>query len=78
MSNKIICGSFDEHKNYFSSIIYEKKTCLQVKIIKCDENETSQQLEEKLNILLLEFSGKYEIVDIKYAEKSCMIIYKRL
>jgi hypothetical protein len=78
MSNKIICGSFDEHKSYFNTNMYDKKTCLQVKIVKCDENETSQQLEERLNNLLIDFNGRYEIVDIKYAERSCMIIYRRL
>jgi hypothetical protein len=77
MSNKITCGSFDEHKSYFMSQHFEKKQVLQIKIIKLNENEGSEQLEEKINLFLLEFNNKYEIIDIKYSEKSCMIIYKK-
>jgi hypothetical protein len=77
MSSEIICGSFDDHKNYFISNTYEKKNLLRVKIVKvsdCDGNET---FEDKINHVLLDFNGKYEIVDIKYADTSCMIIYKK-
>jgi hypothetical protein len=78
MSGEIICGSFDDHKTYFIPHEYSKKSLLKVKIIKNDENETSDVLEEKINKILLEFNGKYDIVDIKYAETSCMIIYKKI
>jgi hypothetical protein len=78
MSNKITCGSFDEHKGYYMSQVYDKKTYLQVKIIKNANNESSDELEDKINALLLEFNGKFDIVDIKYAETSCMIIYKKI
>jgi len=78
MSNEIICGSFEDHKSYFISSSYEKKNLLRVKIIKLNENETVENLEEKINIVLVEFNGKYDIVDIKYAESSCMIIYKKV
>jgi hypothetical protein len=76
MSNKITCGSFDEHKGYYISQNYDKKNYIQVKIIKNGINETSDQLEEKINSILLDFSNKYDIIDIKYVESSCMIIYK--
>jgi hypothetical protein len=36
-----------------------------------------RNIEEKINNVLVEFNGKYEIVDIKYADISCMIIYKK-
>ena len=78
MSGEIICGSFDDHKSYFISHDYSKKSLLKVKIIKNDVNETTEILEEKINKILLEFNGKYDIVDIKYAETSCMIIYKKI
>jgi len=76
MSNKITCGSFDEYKGYYISQNYDKKNYIQVKIIKNGINETSDQLEEKINSILLDFSNKYDIIDIKYVESSCMIIYK--
>jgi hypothetical protein len=78
MSSEIICGSFEDHKSYFISNAYEKKNLLRVKIIKLNEHENVENLEEKINIVLVEFSGKYDIVDIKYAESSCMIIYKKI
>jgi len=77
MSSEIICGSFEDHKSYFISQSYEKKNLLKVKIIKLNENEIIESMEEKINTVLLEFNGKYEIVDIKYAETSCMIIYRK-
>jgi hypothetical protein len=79
MSSEIICGSFDDHKHYFISNTYEKKSLLRVKIIKNPEtNNSNDTFEEKINQVLLEFNGKYEIVDIKYADLSCMIIYKKI
>ena len=78
MSGEIICGSFDDHKSYFIPHDYSKKQLLKVKIIKNMENETTENLEQKINKILLDFNGKYEIVDIKYAETSCMIIYKKI
>jgi hypothetical protein len=78
MSNKIICGSFDEHKSYYINQHYDKKHILQVKIIKVDENDESEKLEEKINLFLIEYYSKYDIIDIKYSEKSCMIIYKKV
>ena len=71
--SEIICGSFDEHKSYFISNVYSKKNVIQVKIIKNNDN-----LEQEINKILLDFNGKYEIIDIKYAETSCMLIYKKL
>ena len=53
MSNKIICGSFDEHKGYYINQHYDKKLVLQVKIIKIDDNDESEKLEEKINLFLI-------------------------
>jgi len=78
MSSEIICGSFEDHKNFFISHSYEKKNLLKVKIITKLINETIENLEEKINMVLIEFNGKFEVVDIKYAESSCMIIYKKV
>ncbi len=74
--NEIICGSFEDHKNYFSSHVYDKKNLLKVKIIKNDDKNLDT-FEEKINSSLSELSTKYEIVDIKYSESSCLVIYKR-
>ena len=78
MSQEIICGSYDDHKSYFISNSYEKKNLLRVKIIKNEDIENHENFEEKINNILIEFNGKYDIVDIKYADTSCMIIYKRI
>ena len=78
MSSEIVCGSFDDHKNYFISHGYEKKNLLKVKIIKYDINNNIELIEDKINNVLLDFNGKYEIIDIKYTDTSCMIIYKKL
>lgn len=78
MSSEIVCGSFEDHKNYFISHTYEKKNLLKVKIIRFDANNNIELIEEKINNTLSEFNGKYDIVDIKYADSSCMIIYKKL
>jgi len=77
MSSEIVCGSFDDHKNYFISNNYEKKSLLRVKIIKMSECNNDESFEDKINNVLLEFNGKNEIIDIKYNETSCMIIYKK-
>lgn len=78
INSEIICGSFDEHKNYFISKGYEKKNFIKVKILKSIENETIESFEDKINNTLYDLNGKYEILDIKYVETSCMIIYKKV
>ena len=77
-NTEILCGSFDDHKNYFVSKNYEKKNIIKVKILKTSKEETSEVFEEKINNTLLDLNGKYEIIDIKYVETSCMIIYKKV
>ena len=77
-STEIVCGSFDDHKNYFVSKNYEKKNIIKVKILKTSKEETSEVFEEKINNTLFDLNGKYEIIDIKYVETSCMIIYKKV
>ena len=78
INTEIVCGSFDDHKNYFVSKNYEKKNIIKVKILKTSKEETSEVFEEKINNTLFDLNGKYEIIDIKYVETSCMIIYKKL
>ena len=77
INTEIVCGSFDDHKNYFVSKNYEKKNIIKVKILKTSKEETSEVFEEKINNTLFDLNGKYEIIDIKYVETSCMIIYKK-
>lgn len=76
-NTEIVCGSFDDHKTYFVSKNYEKKNIIKVKILKISKEETSEVFEEKINNTLFDLNGKYEIIDIKYVETSCMIIYKK-
>lgn len=78
INTEIVCGSFDDHKNYFVSKNYEKKNIIKVKILKTSKEETSEVFEEKINNTLFDLNGKYEIIDIKYVETSCMIIYKKV
>jgi hypothetical protein len=78
INTEIVCGSFDDHKNYFVSKNYEKKNIIKVKILKTSKDETSEVFEEKINNTLFDLNGKYEIIDIKYVETSCMIIYKKV
>jgi hypothetical protein len=78
INTEIVCGSFDDHKNYFVSKNYEKKNIIKVKILKTSKEETSEIFEEKINNTLFDLNGKYEIIDIKYVETSCMIIYKKV
>jgi RNA-binding protein YhbY len=81
MSSEIICGSFEDHKNYFISHSHDKKNLLKIKIIKYDSinnNSNTDYIEEKINTVLLDFNGKFEIVDIKYTDTSCMLIYKKI
>ena len=78
MSSEIICGSFEDHKNYFISHSYEKKNLLKVKIITFDMKNNIELIEDKINNVLSDFNGKYEIIDIKYTDSSCMIIYKKI
>jgi len=77
MSSEILCGSFDDHKNYFISNNYEKKSLLRVKIIKISECNQNETFEDKINSILSELNGKNEIIDIKYTDTSCLIIYKK-
>lgn len=78
INTEIVCGSFDDHKTYFVSKNYEKKNIIKVKILKTSKEETSEVFEEKINNTLFDLNGKYEIIDIKYVETSCMIIYKKV
>jgi hypothetical protein len=78
MASEIICGSFEDHKSYFISHSSEKKNLLKVKIIKFDINNNIENIEERINNILSDFNGKNEIIDIKYTDTSCMIIYKKI
>lgn len=68
---------------YFSSFELEKsvhhiKNTKKVKILKCPDEKSSISFEDVINEFISENSNKYEILDIKYAEKSCLIIYKMI
>ncbi len=47
-----------------------------VKIIQCPDENSDVTFEDAINKYLLENVNKIEIIDIKYAEKSCLIIYR--
>lgn len=47
-----------------------------VKIIKCPDENSDETFEEIINKYLIDNVNKIEVIDIKYSEKSCLIIYK--
>ena len=63
--------STEDHTNYYINQILNKDT-LKVRIIKFINN-TIEENEKQINDILSEINN---VVDIKYTDLSCMIIYK--
>jgi hypothetical protein len=47
-----------------------------VKIIKCPDEKSGVSFEDAINQYLFDNLNKIDIIDIKYSDKSCLIIYK--
>jgi len=59
-----------------TKIPMHRKECKRVKILKCPEEKSGLKFEDIINEFILENANKYELIDIKYTDNSCLIIYK--
>ena len=73
----VISSSY-ENESFLTKISIHKKEGKRVKILKCPVESSNVSFEDMINEFIIENSNKYEIIDIKYTEKSCLIIYKLL
>jgi len=71
----VISSSY-ENESFLTKISVHKKEGKRVKILKCPIEDSNTSFEDVINEFIIENSNKFEIIDIKYTEKSCMIIYK--
>ena len=71
----VISSSY-ENESFLTKISVHKKEGKRVKILRCPVESSNISFEDIINEFIIENSNKYEIIDIKYTEKSCMIIYK--
>jgi hypothetical protein len=73
---EFISSSFDEPSYLVTKISTQKKDGKKVKILKCPDERSGRTFEEIINEFISENINKFDIIDIKYAETSCLIIYK--
>jgi hypothetical protein len=78
INSGIISSSYDDDASIYitSKIPMHRKECKRVKILQCPEEKSNQSFEEIINEFILENANKFELIDIKYTDKSCLIIYK--
>jgi len=72
---EIISSSYDE-SYMLTKIPMHKKEGKRVKILKCPDEKSTMSFEEIINEFIVENANKLELIDIKYTDKSCLIIYK--
>jgi hypothetical protein len=73
----ILSSSYEE-SYMLTKIPCHKKEGKRVKILKCPEEGSNVSFEDIINEFIIESTNKYELIDIKYTDKSCLIIYKLL
>jgi hypothetical protein len=56
--------------------VYQINKMKKVKIIKCPDEKSGVSFEDAINQYLFDNLNKIDIIDIKYSDKSCLIIYK--
>ena len=71
----VISSSY-ENESFLTKMSIHKKEGKRVKILKCPDETSNISFEDIINEFINENSNKYDIIDIKYTDKSCMIIYK--
>ena len=71
----MLSSSYEE-SYMLTKIPMHRKECKRVKILQCPEEKSNQSFEDIINEFILENANKYELIDIKYTDKSCLIIYK--
>lgn len=67
-----------EESYMLTKIPVHKKEGKRVKILKCPEESSGIKFEDIINEFIIENANKYELIDIKYTDASCLIIYKLL
>jgi hypothetical protein len=72
-----ISSSYEE-SYMLTKIPTHRKEGKKVKILKCPDEKTNISFEDIINEFITENSNKIELIDIKYTDKSCLIIYKLL
>jgi len=72
----ILSSSYDESFDVITKFRMHKRESKRVKILKCPEEKSGQTFEDIINEFILENVHRYELIDIKYTDKSCLIIYK--
>jgi len=75
INHGVLSSSYEE-SYMLTKIPMHRKECKRVKILKCPEDKSGQTFEDIINEFILENANKHELIDIKYTEKSCLIIYK--
>jgi hypothetical protein len=71
----IISSSYDE-SYLVTKMPPIKNDVKKVKILKCPDEHSNQTFEDVINSFILENTNKIELIDIKYTDQSCLIIYK--
>jgi len=77
-TSELISSSFEEPSYMTTKIPSHKKDGKKVKILKCPDEKSTQTFEDIINEFISENINKIELIDIKYAETSCLIIYRVL
>jgi hypothetical protein len=72
-----ISSSYEE-SYMLTKIPMHRKEGKRVKILKCPEEKSGISFEDIINEFITENNNKIELIDIKYTDKSCLIIYKLL
>ncbi len=73
----VLSSSYEE-SYMLTKIPVHKKEGKRVKILKCPDEKSGISFEEIINQFIVENANKYELIDIKYTDNSCLIIYKLL
>ena len=74
-AQEILSSSYEE-SYMLTKIQIHKKEGKRLKILKCPDEKSGMTFEDVINEFILENVNKYELIDIKYTDKSCLIIYK--
>jgi hypothetical protein len=74
---ELLSSSYEE-SYMLTKIPVHKKEGKRVKILKCPDINSGISFEDIINDFIIENTNKYELIDIKYTDTSCLIIYKLL
>jgi len=74
---ELLSSSYEE-SYMLTKIPVHKKEGKRVKILKCPDLNSGISFEDIINDFIIQNTTKYELIDIKYTDTSCLIIYKLL